>query len=148
MAAAAHGLRVVCMRTGVVLGSGGALAKMTTPFKLFAGGRLGSGRQWLPWIHLDDVVGAYIAALDDERYTGPINLVTDSVRNTDFSRALGKALGRPSWLPVPAFALKLAVGEMSEYLLHGRRVVPARLRALGYAWQRPTLESALTDLAS
>ena len=107
-AARAHGLRVACMRTGIVLGPGGAVAKMTTPFKLFVGGRMGSGKQWLPWIHRDDVVAAYIAAVDDARYEGPINLVTDSVRNKDFAKALGKTLGRPSWLPVPGFALKAA----------------------------------------
>jgi len=142
--AARSGLRVVTMRTGVVLGPGGALAKLTTPFKLFVGGRIGSGRQWVPWIHRDDAVAAYLAATTDERYTGPINLVTDSVRNAELSRAIGKALGRPSWLPVPAFALRAAVGEFADYLLHGRRVVPARLRELGFTWKRATLAAALS----
>ncbi|HEY0189732.1 MAG TPA: TIGR01777 family oxidoreductase, partial [Kofleriaceae bacterium] len=127
-AEAAHaeplGLRVVRMRTGVVLGPGGAVAKMATPFKLFAGGRIGSGHQFLPWIHRDDAVRAFVAALTDARYTGPINLVTASARNADFARALGHALGRPSWLAVPGFALRAAVGEFAEYLLHGRNVVP------------------------
>lgn len=139
------GVRVVRMRTGVVLGPGGALGKMTTPFKLFVGGRIGSGRQFLSWIHRDDVVAAYAAATVDERYRGPINLVAGSVRNAEFSRALGKALGRPSWLPVPAFALKAATGELAEYLLHGRNVVPAKLRELGFAWQRADLDAALAD---
>ncbi len=139
------GVRVVTMRTGVVLGErGGALAKMTTPFKLFAGGRIGTGRQWLAWIHLDDAVAAYVAAVTDERYRGPINVVTDSVRNADFARTLGAVLRRPSWLPVPAFALRLAVGELAETLLHGRRVVPARLRELGFAWAHPELRESLT----
>lgn len=138
------GLRVVCMRTGIVLGpGGGALATMALPFRMFVGGRIGNGRQWVPWIHRDDAVAAYAAAVADERYTGPINLVTDSVRNAELSRALGNQLGRPSWLPVPGFALRAAVGELAEYLLHGRRVVPARLRALGFAWRRPTLADAL-----
>lgn len=138
------GVRVCAMRLGVVLGEGGgALAKMTTPFKLFVGGKLGGGRQWLPWIHRDDAIAAFVAAVHDARYEGPINLVTASVRNADFSRELGKALGRPSWLPVPAFALKTAVGEMSEYLLHGRNVVPKRLRELGFTWQHPDLAAAL-----
>lgn len=147
LAATAHGVRVACMRTGIVLGAGGALDRMTTPFKLFVGGRLGSGRQWMPWIHRDDVVRAYVTAVDDDRYTGPINLVTDSVRNAAFARALGRALHRPSWLPVPAFAIKAAIGELAEYVLKGRRVVPARLRELGFTWTRPTLDEALADLA-
>jgi uncharacterized protein len=143
-ALAASDLRVVCMRTALVLGpGGGALSKMTTPFKLFVGGRIGSGRQWVSWIHRDDAVRGYLAALDDDRYTGPINLVTDSVRNAELSRAIGASLHRPSWLPVPAFALRTAVGEISEYLLHGRRVVPRRLRDLGFTWTRPTLAAAL-----
>src|SRR6185503_8321762 len=138
-----HGVRVVCMRTAMVLGPGGALAKLVTPFKLFVGGPIGSGRQWVPWIHRDDVVRAYCAALDDERYTGPINLVTESVRNAELSRAIGKALHRPSWLPVPAFALRIAVGEFADHLLQGRRMVPARLRELGFTWTRPVLDTAV-----
>ena len=141
--AEAFGVRVVCMRTGIVLGPGGALAKLTTPFKLFVGGRIGSGQQWVPWIHRDDAVRAYLAALTDERYTGPINLVTASVRNAELARALGRALGRPSWLPVPGFALRAALGEFADYLLHGRRVVPRRLRELGFSWTRATLDDAL-----
>ena len=136
-------MRVVTMRTGIVLGHGGALAKMTTPFKLFAGGRIGSGLQWMAWIHLDDAVAAYLAAIDDARYRGPINLVTDSIRNADFAKQLGAVLHRPSWLPVPAFALKAAVGELAEALLQGRRVVPARLRELGFVWKHPELGEAL-----
>jgi uncharacterized protein len=142
-AATALGVRVASMRTGLVLGPGGALARMTTPFKLFAGGRIGSGTQWVSWIHLADVVNAYVAALTDDRYTGPINLVTDSARNAEVSRAIGHALARPSWLPVPAFALKAAVGELAETILHGRRAIPAKLRALGFAFEHPTLEEAV-----
>ena len=142
--ATALGVRVCAMRLGIVLGEGGgALDKMTTPFKLFVGGKLGHGRQWLPWIHRDDAIAAFIAAVDDARYTGPINLVTASTRNADFARELGASMGRPSWLPVPAFTLKLAVGEMSEYLLNGRNVAPKRLRELGFAWKRATLAGAL-----
>jgi uncharacterized protein (TIGR01777 family) len=144
-AAEALGVRVVRMRTGVVIGPGEALAKMTTPFKLFAGGRIGSGEQWFSWIALADAVAAYVAAAHDERYRGPINLVApESTRNRDLARALGKAMGRPSWLPVPAFALKLAVGgELAEYLLEGRRVVPGALEQLGFPFAHPTLASAL-----
>jgi hypothetical protein len=140
------GVRVVTMRTGLVLGAhGGALEKMTTPFKLFAGGRIGSGRQWMAWIHLDDAVAAYLAALDDARYRGPINLVTDSIRNAEFSKQLGRVLHRPSWLPVPAFALRAAVGELAETLLNGRRVVPAKLKELGFTWKHPELREALAS---
>jgi len=146
-AAAEHGVRVVCMRTGLVIGpNGGGIEKMTTPFKFFVGGRLGHGRQFMPWIHRDDVVAAYIAAATDERYRGPINLVRASTRNADFARALGKALGRPSWLPVPAFAVKLAAGEFAEYVLQGRNVVPAKLTELGFTWKHATLESALAAI--
>ena len=147
LAAQALGVRVACMRTGLVLGPGGALERMTTPFKLFVGGRVGGGYQWMSWIHRDDVVAAYVAAVSDARYTGPINLVTDSTRNRDFARALGQALGRPSWLPVPAFAVKAVAGEVAEHLLHGRRVVPKRLRELGFVWTKPTLAAALATLA-
>jgi hypothetical protein len=137
------GVRVVLMRTGLVLGGGGGLAKMTTPFKLFVGGRIGSGRQWVSWMHRDDAAAAYAAAVHDDRYRGPINLVTDSIRNRDFSRVLGAALHRPSWLPVPALAVKAVAGELAEYVLNGRRVVPAKLRELGFAWKHPDLDAAL-----
>ncbi|HET7500714.1 MAG TPA: TIGR01777 family oxidoreductase [Kofleriaceae bacterium] len=142
-AAERAGARVVCMRTGIVLGPGGALARMATPFRLFAGGRIGSGRQWVAWIHRDDVVRGYAAALSDERYAGPINLVTQSVRNAELASALGRALGRPSWLPVPEVALRAALGEFADYVLAGRRVVPRRLTELGFTWTRPTLDDAL-----
>jgi uncharacterized protein (TIGR01777 family) len=129
------GVRVVAMRTGLVLGPGGGmLAHMKGPVA-----RLGNGRQWMSWISLADVQHVYAAALSDERYTGPINLVTDSIRNRDFAVTLGK----PGWLGAPRFALRAAVGELSEALVNGRRVVPARLRALGYMWQHPTLADAL-----
>jgi uncharacterized protein (TIGR01777 family) len=145
-AAEALGVRVVRMRTGVVIGPGGALAKMTTPFKLFAGGRIGSGEQWFSWIHLDDAVAIYRNAIDDDRYRGPINLVAPAtVRNAALARALGVALHRPSWLPVPGFALRAAVGELAEYLLEGRRVVPAALQALGYGFLHPGLDEAIAS---
>lgn len=144
LAAEGLGVRVVRVRTGVVIGPGGALARMTTPFKLFAGGRIGSGQQWFSWIHLDDAVAAYRAAITDPRYAGAINLVApDTVRNRELARALGGALGRPSWLPVPAFALRTAVGELAEYLLEGRRAVPTALERLGFAFAHPRLADAL-----
>ncbi len=142
-AATPLGLRVAVMRTGIVVGPGGALGKMTTPFKLFVGGRIGSGKQFLSWLDLADVVAVYLAATTDERYVGPFNLVAGSVRNHEFSKLLGKALGRPSWLPVPGFAVKAALGEFAEYVLAGRNVVPARLVELGYHWKQPDLEAAL-----
>ncbi len=127
------GVRVVTMRTGLVLAkSGGALAKMKGPI-----GRFGNGAQWMSWVHLDDVIAAYATALVDERWRGPINLVTGSVRNAEFARAKG------GWLRVPAFAARLAAGEIADGLLEGRRVVPAKLRELGFVYQRPTLADAL-----
>lgn len=144
MAATAHGVRVCCLRTGFVVGPGGPLAKMSTPFKLYGGGRIGHGRQWMSWIALADIVALYATAAGDARYVGPINAVApEPVRNAAFADALGTALHRPSWLPVPGFALKLAVGEFAEVLLHGRRVIPAKLQALHFAYTHPTLASAL-----
>ncbi len=145
LAAEAHGVRVVCLRTGLVLGPrGGALEKMVTPFKFFAGGRIGDGRQWVSWISLDDAVGAYVAALSNESYRGSINMVTDSTRNAEFAKTLGQVMHKPSWLPVPGFAVKAAVGaELAESILHGRRVVPAKLRQLGFKFEQPLLEQAI-----
>lgn len=145
LAAEKLGVRVACMRTGLVLGKGGgALPELTRPFKLFAGGRIGSGRQWMSWIALADVVGAYVIATEDERYRGPINLVTASLRNYDFARELGRVMSRPSWIPVPKFAVKIVAGsEFSESILKGRRVMPAKLRELEFPWQCPTLDRAL-----
>jgi uncharacterized protein (TIGR01777 family) len=147
LAAAQLGVRVACMRTGLVIGPGGGLGKMATPFKMFVGGRIGSGRQWMSWIQRDDAVAAYVAALTDARYAGPINLVTDSVRNAQFAHTLGKVLHRPSWLPVPAFALRAAVGELSEAILNGRRVVPKKLLDLGFQWSHRDLADALATMA-
>lgn len=147
-AAESLGVRVVMMRTGMVIGRGGGLAKMMTPFKLFVGGRIGSGKQWIPWIHVADAVRAYLAAIDDDRYRGPINMVTDSVRNAEFSRTLGKVMHRPSWMPVPGIAVKAAVGEFAEYVLKGRRVVPKKLRELGFTWTYPALEAALANVTA
>lgn len=146
LAAEKFGVRVCVLRTGLVLGPGGALTKMAAPFMRFVGGRLGSGRQWMSWIHIDDVVAVYVAALTDTRYTGPINLVADSIRNAEFATALGKALHRPSWIPAPAFALRAALGEFAEVLLHGRRVVPSRLRELGYSYAYTDLRRALAEV--
>jgi uncharacterized protein (TIGR01777 family) len=149
-AAESLGVRVVRMRCGVVIGPGEALDKMTKPFKLFAGGRIGSGEQWFSWIALDDAVAAYLVAVDDIRYRGAVNLVApESTRNRDLARALGKAMHRPSWMPVPGFALRAAVGsELAEYILEGRRVVPTELEKHGFAFAHPTLADALTAAIS
>jgi NAD dependent epimerase/dehydratase family enzyme len=117
---------------------------MTTPFKLFMGGPVGSGRQWFSWAQLDDVIGAYLFALEHEAVRGPINVVgPEAVRQKDFALALGKALGRPSWAPVPGPMLRLAVGELAAYLLRGRRAVPAALERLGYVFKHAELGPAL-----
>jgi uncharacterized protein (TIGR01777 family) len=138
------------MRTGLVFGpKGGALDRMKKPFELFAGGRIGDGRQFVTWIHLDDAVAGYVAAVHDERYRGPINLVTGSTRNAQLARTLGRVLHKPSWLRVPAFAVKAAVGsELAESILNGRNVVPARLRELGFTWKHPDLADTLAAALS
>jgi uncharacterized protein len=141
------GMRVVVTRTGVVVSpSGGALAKMLPFFRAGVGGPVAGGRQYLPWIHLDDVVGAILFALDTEAASGPLNLTApDPPTNRDFSKALGRVLRRPAIAPVPAVALKLLYGEMAIIVTTGQRAVPTRLTELGYAFQRPELEGALRE---
>ena len=141
------GLRVVELRTGVVMDkSGGALAKMLPPFKLGAGGPVAGGGQYVPWVHTDDVVGMIVAALDDERWSGPVNATAPvPVTNKELSRALGRALGRPAVAPVPAFALKLLYGDMAQIVVTGARVVPRRAQELGYAFRHPGLDEALSS---
>ncbi|MEO8968789.1 MAG: TIGR01777 family oxidoreductase [Solirubrobacteraceae bacterium] len=143
-------MRVALTRTGVVLSpEGGALAKMLPFFKLGVGGPVAGGQQYVPWIHRDDVVGALICCVDDTTADGPVNLTAPNpVTNTELSRALGRALGRPAVLPVPAFAIKLLYGEMAEMVTTGQRVVPARLRQLGYGFHHPEVEPALRDVLS
>jgi uncharacterized protein (TIGR01777 family) len=139
------GLRVVTIRTGVVLDpDGGALAKMLPFFKLGVGGPVAGGDQYLPWIHVDDVVGLYLAALDDEAYTGPVNATAPTpVTNTAFSKALGRALRRPAVAPVPAFAIRLLYGQMAEIVTKGQRVLPRKAQEHGYAFAHPDLDEAL-----
>jgi uncharacterized protein (TIGR01777 family) len=144
--AIAQGIRVVNLRLGVVLSAhGGALAKMLTPFRLGLGGVIGDGAQWMSWIALDDVTGAIRHALTTDALRGPVNAVAPApVTNAEFTRTLGRALGRPTLVPLPAFAARLALGEMAdELLLASQRVVPARLQASGYRFRYPTLEDAL-----
>ena len=139
------GLRVVRLRTGVVLGSGGgALTKMAQPFKFFVGGPLGSGRQWMSWIQLEDHVRLILQLIDNAQANGPVNATAPNpVRNKEFCQTLGKVLRRPCWAPVPGFALRLALGEMAEMLLTGQRVMPAAAQKLGFQFRYPNLEKAL-----
>ena len=146
-AAEGLGLRVVLTRTGVILSeTGGALEKMLPPFKLGVGGPVAGGRQYVPWIHLDDVVGALLFSLDNSAASGPVNVTApEPVTNKELSQALGKVLHRPAIAPVPALAVKALYGEMSWVVTTGQRVVPARLLDLGYEFRRPDLEDALRD---
>jgi uncharacterized protein (TIGR01777 family) len=141
--------RVVLLRFGVILArQGGALAKMLTPFQLGAGGRVGSGRQYWSWISLDDAVGAVRHALQADQLSGPVNVVSpEPVTNLQFTKTLGRVLSRPTIFPIPAFAARIALGEMAdEALLCSARVEPVRLRESGYQFHHPTLEEALRDL--
>ncbi len=143
--AEALGLRVVIVRTGVVLdASGGALKAMLPPFKAGVGGPVAGGRQYMPWIHCDDIVGLYLAALDDPAWSGPVNgTAPEPVTNAVFSKALGRALGRPAVLPVPGFAIRAIYGEMAEIVTEGQRAVPAAAERLGYSFEQPELNEAL-----
>jgi uncharacterized protein (TIGR01777 family) len=142
------GVRVVLTRTGVVLSPrGGALAKMLPPFRLGAGGPVAGGRQYVPWIHLDDVVGALLRCLDDQRITGPVNVTAPNpVTNAEFARTLGRVLHRPAVLPVPGAALGLLYGEMASIVTTGQRVMPQRLLQLAHEFRHPELEPALRDV--
>jgi uncharacterized protein (TIGR01777 family) len=143
------GTRVVLLRTPLPLHpSGGALHAMLTPFKLGLGAVLGSGRQWMPWIHLDDWVRATLFALDTEAVIGPFNPTSPApVTNRDYTRTLADVLGRPAFLPAPAFALRLVLPQAAdEMLLVSQRVVPQRARQLGFAFEHPELGPALHDL--
>ncbi|HEY57263.1 MAG TPA: TIGR01777 family protein [Anaerolineae bacterium] len=144
----ALGVRRAILRTGVVLSPrGGALPLMALPVRLFVGGKLGSGRQWVPWIHIADEVAAIRFLLEREDAQGSFNLCAPNpVTNAEMMRALGRVLHRPVWLPVPAFALRLALGEMSATVLTGQRTVPQRLQELGFPFRYPRLLPALEDL--
>ncbi len=147
-AAAARGARVVSTRFGMILSPrGGALKKMLPPFRLGAGGRLGPGTQWHSWISIEDAIGAIYHALRDERLRGPVNAVAGAVSNLDFTKALGRAVRRPTIFPMPAFAARLAFGEVADaLLLASQRVEPRRLTETGYRFRHPTLEAALGGL--
>lgn len=141
------GVRVVRVRTGVVLDrDGGALEKMLPPFQLGVGGPVAGGRQYMSWVHRDDLVGIFVAAASDERWQGPVNATAPRpVSNREFARALGRALHRPALLPVPGAALRLLYGEMAEIVTEGARAVPAKALVLGYEFSHPELDEALSS---
>jgi uncharacterized protein (TIGR01777 family) len=140
--------RSVQLRTGVVLSrKGGALGSMLPPFKAFVGGPVGSGKQWFPWIHLDDEVAAILWAIDHDSLSGPINLAAPGiVTMADFAKALGRALRRPSWAKVPAGALKILLGEFASAILEGQRAVPRKLLDAGFRFRFTDVDSALRDV--
>jgi uncharacterized protein len=144
-AAGELGVRVALVRTGIVLDpNGGALAKMLPPFRAGVGGPVAGGGQWMPWIHVDDLVGLYLAALGGEAWSGPFNASAPTpATNRAFSKALGRALHRPAVAPVPRLALRALYGEMEQIVTTGQRAVPQRPLALGYAYAHPELDEAL-----
>lgn len=149
LAAEEAGIRVVRLRFGMILSTaGGALAKMLVPFKLGVGGKIGSGRQWWSWVSIEDVAGAIRLALEDGGLRGPVNCVAPSpVRNREFTKTLGRVLRRPTIFPMPAFAARLAFGEMADAtMLASQRVLPAHLEGEGYPFHHPDLEGCLRDL--
>lgn len=139
------GVRLVSLRIGVVLArDGGALARMLPPFRLGLGGRLGGGRQWMSWIHIDDLVALIVFAIERDGLAGPVNAVApNAVTNADFTKVLARTVGRPAVVPVPAIVLRAALGELSTMLLGSQRVAAARADAAGFAWAHPDLEDAL-----
>lgn len=143
--AESSGVRVVCLRTGIVLGKGGgALAKMVPPFRFFAGGPLGSGNQWMPWIQMEDEIGLILFAMENASASGALNgTAPNPVTMREFCKTLGRALHRPCWAPVPAFALKILLGEMADILLTGQQAIPGRAQKLGYQFRYPNLHEAL-----
>ncbi len=147
LAAGELGLRVVTIRTGVVLDAdGGALKTMLPPFRAGIGGPVAGGRQYIPWIHVDDIVGLYLAALDERSWSGAVNgSAPEPVTNRDFSKALGRALHRPAIAPVPGLALRALYGEMAEIVTEGQRAVPAAALAAGHAFGHPDLDEALAS---
>ncbi|MBE9180549.1 TIGR01777 family protein [Oculatella sp. LEGE 06141] len=144
-----NGTRLVILRTGIVLGMGGAIAKMLLPFKLYAGGPIGSGRQWFSWIHREDMVNLILAALTQPSINGVLNATAPNpVRMSEFCQTLGEALSRPSWLPVPDFALELLLGDAAKVVLEGQRVVPKEAQGSGFSYQYPTVKQALQEVVS
>jgi uncharacterized protein (TIGR01777 family) len=148
--AVAAGIRVVMVRTGLVLGKdGGALDRMLPPFRIGLGGKLGSGRQWMPWIHLDDLCRLFEFALKTPRIHGPLNGVgPNPVRNAEFTVALGRALRRPAILPIPEFAIRILYGEMSQILFHSQRAMPLAAQEAGFQFHHPELFATLKEMVA
>ncbi|NJK50738.1 TIGR01777 family protein [Candidatus Gracilibacteria bacterium] len=143
------GVRLVIIRIGIVLGNGGALAKMVPPFKIFAGGPLGNGRQWFSWIHREDLVNLIIEAIERSEIEGTYNATAPNpVRMSQLCQTLGEVINRPSWLPVPDFALELLLGESAKVVLEGQQVLPKATQAMGFKYQYPTLKPALTEIVA
>ncbi|MBG9587172.1 TIGR01777 family oxidoreductase [Cytobacillus firmus] len=141
-------VRTVFCRFGIILEKNdGALPRMALPYKLFAGGPVGTGDQWVSWIHLDDVVNGILYCIEHEQLQGPVNFTSPNpLTMKEFGKILGEVLNRPHWLPTPGFALKIALGEMSTLVLEGQKVLPEKLQALGYDFLYPDLRSALRNI--
>lgn len=141
------GVRTVIIRTGIVLGDGGAIGKMITPFKLYAGGPIGNGRQWFSWIHIDDLVNLYLKALLDSSMYGVYNgTAPKPVRMKELADTLGEVMDRPSWLPVPDFAIEALLGDGAVVVLKGQKVLPERTQAAGFSFGYADAKAALTDV--
>lgn len=147
LAAERAGVRAVVVRTGLVLGTEGLMPRMVLPMKMFVGGPLASGKQWMPWIHYDDITGIYAWAIHTPSVSGPVNACAPHpVRARDFSASLGKALHRPSWFPVPGFALQLILGEVAPYMLYSQNASARKVLDAGYQFHYPELLPALKDV--
>ena len=143
------GVRLVIIRIGIVLGDGGALAKMLGPFKMYAGGPLGSGKQWFSWIHRDDLVNLIIEALKRSDMSGTFNATAPNpVRMNKLCEVLGEVLNRPSWLPVPSFALEILLGDAAVVIVEGQQVLPKNTQSIGFQYQYPNLKPALKEIVS
>lgn len=148
LAAKGLGIRTCLLRTGIVLGKGGALSKMLPPFKLGLGGKIGKGTQWMSWIHIDDLIGIILYCIDNDKISGSINgTAPEPVTNASFSKSLGKTLNRPALLPMPAFVIKLIMGQMGEeLLLAGKKILPTKIWLCGYVFKYEQLDDALMNI--
>lgn len=145
----AAGARVACVRTGLTLGDEGLVPRLALPMRLFVGGPVGSGRQWTPWIHLHDIAAAYRHVIENPAISGAVNACApEPVRMRELTAALGRALGRPSWLPVPRIALRLVLGEVAPYMLYSQRAVPEVLAEHSFSYRFPDLNAALAEAVS
>jgi uncharacterized protein len=143
------GVRLAILRIGIVLGDGGALGKMLAPFKMFAGGPIGTGRQWFSWIHRDDLINLIIAAIDRPEFDGTFNATSPQpVRMGEFCRTLGEVLNRPSWLPVPSFVLEVMLGDGAIVVLEGQQVLPKQTVSIGFKYEYDSLKTALKQIIS